>query len=265
MTVDEYYDRLGLPYLPYQDFQHVARQHGMSRAIEQYERVGQRFSDCGDGESGEAFYKLFYTMEAPGFGLPWCETDTRVFYRDLERKVLPKIAHFCAGANQLLDAGCGAGNVLCYVASESPQSHITGVDLRPEAVDRARKRIDTLGLINTTLLERDAFRLANEFTGRFDRVILKDIVDDTREAWTPFLDCKFDTEQKLRAIKEILAPQGWIWFGLTAFPEYTPAFEERLVRDIGKAGFVANRPEQLSYAMAQKTRTYLIWITQPGD
>jgi len=56
-----------------------------------------------------------------------------------------------------LDVACGAGFPLFELAFvHGPSSHFTGVDLWPEALNRARRKIDVYGLTNVELCEADA-------------------------------------------------------------------------------------------------------------
>lgn len=57
--------------------------------------------------------------------------------RDLVREVDP------SGA--LLDVGCGGGHLLAWLAQEYPQARLTGLDLSPEQVARARVRTAAFG------------------------------------------------------------------------------------------------------------------------
>lgn len=57
--------------------------------------------------------------------------------RDLVREVDP------SGA--LLDVGCGGGQLLAWLAQEYPEARLTGIDLSPEQVARARGRTAPYG------------------------------------------------------------------------------------------------------------------------
>src|SRR4051812_13570939 len=57
-------------------------------------------------------------------------------------------------ADKVLDVACGPGLVACEVAKVA--RHVTGIDLTPAMIERARERQRSLGLANLTWAQGDA-------------------------------------------------------------------------------------------------------------
>ena len=62
--------------------------------------------------------------------------------------------------SQVLEAGCGVGAQTITLAKNSPQAHITSVDISESSVAEARKKVDEKGLTNVTFHQGDIFNLA---------------------------------------------------------------------------------------------------------
>jgi len=58
---------------------------------------------------------------------------------------------------RLLDLGTGTGAIALAFASERPDWHVTGVDIRPEAVALARRNAERLAIANARFVESDWF------------------------------------------------------------------------------------------------------------
>jgi SAM-dependent methyltransferase len=261
MTFDEYYTRLGLTPLDSNLYMSTFTRYGGTNAVEEYKRLFDRFQRCGDYESTQAFYQFLFTTEVPGLGCLWSDAFHRAFDLHLDRVVFPKVELCCADAAEILDAGCGDGILLCYMAIRFPDKKWVGVDVRPEAIELARKRIDQLSLTNVTILEHDVFELAEDFPERFDCAILRNVVDDAREAWSDFHDGKFNAVEKLSNIRRVLKTDGRAWLSLT-FPVYSQEREDRLTNEIRQVGFVAGPAEHIPYRVHGTTFIHLAWTLQ---
>ena len=77
----------------------------------------------------------------------------------------------------VLDLGCGAGtDSLVAAQMVGPEGRVTGIDMTPEMLERARRAADELGAANVDFLETEAERLpfADE---SFDVVISNGVID----------------------------------------------------------------------------------------
>jgi len=59
----------------------------------------------------------------------------------------------------VLEAGCGVGAQTITLARRSPEARFTSVDVSPESIVEARRRVDAAGLANVELLQGDLFNL----------------------------------------------------------------------------------------------------------
>lgn len=82
-----------------------------------------------------------------------------------------------APGERVLDLGCGAGtDLLVAAAMVGPEGSVTGVDMTPEMLDKARASADEMGVSNVTLVEGEIERLP--FAERsFDVVISNGVID----------------------------------------------------------------------------------------
>jgi cyclopropane fatty-acyl-phospholipid synthase-like methyltransferase len=98
----------------------------------------------------------------------YSETDTRDEAAAATERMLAREGGFAPGMC-VLDVGCGTGGPALTIADESGV-HVTGVDLVPRHVERARERATAMGLEDgTAFLEADAMRLPFA-DGTFDAV-----------------------------------------------------------------------------------------------
>jgi SAM-dependent methyltransferase len=81
------------------------------------------------------------------------------FFGDLTEHVL-RLAGIVPGM-RVLDAGCGIGDVTFLAARlVGPQGAVTGVDLSPVAIETARKRAATAGLVNVQFITGNLYDLS---------------------------------------------------------------------------------------------------------
>jgi 2-polyprenyl-3-methyl-5-hydroxy-6-metoxy-1,4-benzoquinol methylase len=97
-----------------------------------------------------------------------------------------------AGA-RVLDLGCGPGQVARLVADAFPASHVTGVDVVPEAIELAGAAAGERP--NLDYRVGDAAELADD--GRFDVILAVDVIHDLARP-----------AEALRSIRRALAPGG---------------------------------------------------------
>jgi ubiquinone/menaquinone biosynthesis C-methylase UbiE len=62
--------------------------------------------------------------------------------------------------SQVLEAGCGVGAQTITLARNSPNAHITSIDISENSVAEANKRIEGAGLTNVSFQQGDIFNLA---------------------------------------------------------------------------------------------------------
>ena len=61
--------------------------------------------------------------------------------------------------SQVLEAGCGVGAQTITLARNSPDAHITSVDISESSVAEAKKKIEEAGLTNVSFQQGDIFKL----------------------------------------------------------------------------------------------------------
>jgi len=64
--------------------------------------------------------------------------------------------------SKVLEAGCGVGAQTITLARNSPQAHITSIDISESSVSEAKKKIEEAGFINVRFQQGDIFNLAFE-------------------------------------------------------------------------------------------------------
>lgn len=88
---------------------------------------------------------------------------------EMARSVVDELVNEIDASGSLLDVGCGGGHLLAWLAAEYPQARLTGVDLSPEQIARARQRTSAFGG-RVELREGSALELPFA-TDSFDAVI----------------------------------------------------------------------------------------------
>ena len=77
----------------------------------------------------------------------------------------------------VLDLGCGAGtDTLVAAQMVAPSGHVTGIDMTPEMLEKARRAAAAMGLANVQFVQGEAERLPFE-DATFDVVISNGVID----------------------------------------------------------------------------------------
>ncbi len=133
-------------------------------------------------------------------GFPHLTTGNLYFYpnpalRWFFWERLKKVYQACRGvaAAEVLDLGCGGGELLPSLAGSFPRIH--GIDFQ---VEHARKVVEYYELKNVTLIEGD-FLKTDFFPGGFDLVVIADVLEHQR-----------DLEYFLRRVLAILKTGGTV-------------------------------------------------------
>jgi SAM-dependent methyltransferase len=98
----------------------------------------------------------------------------------------------------VLEAGCGVGAQTITLASNSPTSRITSIDVSDASLAEARKVVDAAGITNVTLQQADIFHLPFP-PGSFDHVFVCFVLEHLVRP-----------VDALRALKYVLKPGGTI-------------------------------------------------------
>lgn len=266
LDVDEYFRLLNLqPFSP-TELSRIYQPYAGLPAAQKFQATAEAFRRRGDDGSNQAFYRCFYGEQAPVVNLGWSELYA-CEYLPFERATLPELAHFCAAhepRKHVLDAGCGDGIALCYLARQFSHARFVGVDRCPEALACARRRMERLGVCNVRLIEDDVFVPKHEWGPSFDGLILRNVVDDVRMDSTVYLDARFDTTAKLAALRPRLQINARVWVSLTPYPYHTQEFEEQVQRDLQAAVFTAPPAQRVNYAVDDRSYVHLIWTICPA-
>lgn len=109
---------------------------------------------------GHAPFRDLDLQVGPGCLIPRPETE---YMLDYVLKGLPRGGKVC-------ELGTGSGAISLAIASERPDTHVTGVELSPDALRWARSNLTKLGLGNVLLLQGDLFEpVATD--ARFDLIV----------------------------------------------------------------------------------------------
>lgn len=114
------------------------------------------------------------TGEREFWGLPlMTSADTLIPRPDTETLVEAALELAGGAPGRLLDLGTGTGAIALAFASERPDWHVTGVDIRPEAVALARRNAERLVIANATFFRSDWFDALEVEPGdaRFDMIV----------------------------------------------------------------------------------------------
>ena len=73
--------------------------------------------------------------------------------------------------SKVLEAGCGVGSQTVTLARNSPNAHITSIDISEASIVEAKKRVESEGFSNVTFQQGDIFDLSFE-TESFDHIFV---------------------------------------------------------------------------------------------
>lgn len=104
---------------------------------------------------------------------------------------------FAAGSS-VLEAGCGVGAQTITLARNSPQAHITSIDISAASVAEAKKKVESQGFANVRFLQGDIFNLSFE-PDSFDHVFVCFVLEHLSEPM-----------QALATLKKYIKPGGTI-------------------------------------------------------
>jgi SAM-dependent methyltransferase len=62
--------------------------------------------------------------------------------------------------SQVLEAGCGVGAQTITLATRSPEAHFTSIDVSPDSVAEAQRKVNDAGLTNVDVRQADVFALS---------------------------------------------------------------------------------------------------------
>ena len=100
----------------------------------------------------------------------------------------------------MCDAGCCSGQQLLSIAPHYPKSQFTGFDIDDDAIKTATAYAKQQGLNNVTFAVQDGCNMPDEWSNRFDVMLVWDVVHDVPES------AKF-----LREILRVLKPGGMFY------------------------------------------------------
>lgn len=267
-SLDKYYADLGLKTLDPDQLNRLIAQNVGEPSVQRFtERLRQQL-EVGDEAGNVAFYQCFYTELVPGLGMTWSQAYACAYFPPFERVSLPDLEYFCRAHETctiVLDAGCGDGFALCYLAQGLPFIKFVGVDRCPAALNQASKRVEQFSLTNVELHEGDVFNPPESWRERFDGAILRNIVDDTREPYSQFLDARFRTREKLQAVRPLLKRNARVYVGMTHYPHNSQAFEELVSADLAAAGFHAPPAQHRPYEGDRRSLVQLAWTLTPAS
>jgi SAM-dependent methyltransferase len=153
-----------------------------------------------------------YDAMAPSFD----EFNRRYKHRSWTAKLLEQARDAGLEGRRLLDIGCGTG--LSFVVPLERGFEVTGCDISPAMLERARGRADG----RTRLLEADMRELPH--LGEHDLIwSLNDAMN--------YLGNEDELEATLRGMRRNLAPGGVILFDLNTLAAYRGFWSRRLVVD----------------------------------
>ena len=123
---------------------------------------------------------------------------------------------------KVLDIGCGPGNITRYFLNIRKDLKITGIDLAPKMIERAK-----LNVPNATFIVKDALKI-DELTSTFDAVVIGFCM--------PYLT-KEDSAKLIRLSSEKLTPNGIIYIS-TMEDDYSKSGYETTSFSDGKEVYV---------------------------
>src|SRR5581483_5922831 len=102
------------------------------------------------------------------------------------KKILPGLPDLnarLAQGGQVLEVGCGTGNLLVQIAKSFPAARVVGVDIEADSVATARKRIAQAGLSDRVEARQGA--IADLLRSSFDAVVMVEVLHEIGQTIRP--------------------------------------------------------------------------------
>jgi SAM-dependent methyltransferase len=140
--------------------------------------------------------------------------DKELYFREqiytTENYVIPFIErHMPVGSDtEVMEVGCGEGGNMKPFLDKGCK--VTGVDISPSKIEYAQQFLGQAGYgTRLSLVADDVYNLEARFAGRYDLIILRDVIEHIH-----------NQERFMGFIKAFLKPGGMIFFGFP--PWYNP-------------------------------------------
>lgn len=122
---------------------------------------------------------------------------SRIRFTILRQPFLEEIGQYLPEQGRVLDFGCGFGLFSLYYASLGRRRRLTGIDLNPARIERARSSAAKLGLDNVSYEVGDVLQWQPD--APFDAIYMLDVIHHLPAAMVP---------EFLQKIRSFLAPGG---------------------------------------------------------
>lgn len=122
---------------------------------------------------------------------------SRIRFTILRQPFLEEIGQYLPQEGRVLDFGCGFGLFSLYFASQAKRRQITGIDLNPARIERARASAAKLGLENARYEVGDVLQW--QPAEPFDAIYMLDVIHHLPAAMVP---------EFLAKLRSFLAPGG---------------------------------------------------------
>lgn len=104
---------------------------------------------------------------------------------------------FWEAGTTLLEVGCGVGAQTAIIASKNPELAITSIDISEKSVDKARLKIEKLGLSNVSFVVQDIKDVKPVKNGLYDHAFVCFVLEHVK-----------DPVEILKKIRRLLKPGG---------------------------------------------------------